>query len=172
MFSCAAISAPTPKPAKPDDGRKSKPLQVTGRLRQAIEHMVWRGWPRDQAATAAELTPHALYTALRKAHVKAFYMSELEVLRTSERARNVHRLVEIRDKAENMPAVQAIGMLERMADDNSLMRSGTSAATPGVTIHIHAAPQDDTHSQPVRVIDANPLITHDPDILHENVDAP
>jgi hypothetical protein len=32
------------------------------------------------------------------------------VLRSTERARNIHRLVEIRDAANNMPAVNAINL--------------------------------------------------------------
>lgn len=169
MFSCAAISKPTPPATVPDEDRqRSRKLQVTGRLKVALDAMAWEGLKLKDAASQAGLTYHALYSALRKPHVLAHYNALLVVLRSGERARNIHRLAEIRDAGNNMPAVQAIGMLERMSEDSSI-RSSTSAATPGVTIHIHEAPQAGPQSQPVRVIDANPLISHDRDSLHQNV---
>lgn len=148
---------------------KPKGLKVTPRVARAVEAMVWDGKPLDEAAREAELTTRALRLALAKPHVLAMMKAEKHLLQTSHGPRNIHRLAEIRDAGNNMPAVQAIGMLERMADDNSPTRSGTSAASPGVTIHIHAAPQAGTQPHPVRHIDAKPLITLDRDSLHENV---
>lgn len=171
MFSCEAISRPTQPPAIPDDQRKqSRKLQVTGRLKVALECMVWEGLKRDDAATKAGLTVHALYSALRKPHVKAEYLAQCEVLRTSGRARRIHRLEEISEATSNLNAsVQAIRSLDAPDGGNSSIGSGTSAASPGVTIHIHAAPQAGPHPQPVRSDHAKPLITLDRDSLHENV---
>jgi hypothetical protein len=61
------------------------------------------------------------------------------VLRDSERARNIHRLVAIRDAANNMPAVNAIKALEQIDDE----ARGTSAMqrAPGLQIVVVAAPQ-------------------------------
>lgn len=168
MFSCADISKPTPAPAIPDEQRlRSRKLQVTGRLKVAIEAMAWEGLKLKDAAVAADLTYHALYSALRKPHVLAHYNALLVVLRTAERARNIHRLAEIRDAGNNMPAVQAIGMLERLSDDSSIRSTTSQAATPGVCINIV------THAQstPERVIEAKPLITLGSDVLPENIRA-
>lgn len=170
-FSCADISKPTYKPpAKPDDGR-SKPLKVTGKLRDAITNMVWRGLKRDQAAIDAGLTPNALYAALRKQHVKAHYLSELEVLRSSERARNIHRLVDIRDAGDNMPAVQAIKLLEQLDEStNSRAGSGTSQV-PGFTIVLVSQGNiTGSLTAPERDVTPKPLITQGTDILTESVD--
>jgi hypothetical protein len=75
--------------------KQAKTLTVNGKNRVAIEAMVWDGLTRAEAAEKAGLKDHALYCALAKPHVKAFYLRQLEVLRTSERARNIHTLVEV-----------------------------------------------------------------------------
>lgn len=171
MFSCAAISKPDYKPPAKTADTKSLPLKVTAKLRTAVDAMVWQGLQREDAARSAGLTPNALYAALRKPHVKAHYLSECEILRTSGRARRIHRLEEIAEATSNLNAsVQAIRTLDAVDGANSSIGSNGSASMPGVTIHIHAAPSDGSHTQPVRVVEANPLISHDPDILHENVD--
>jgi hypothetical protein len=115
--------------------RKPRAFVVGGKLKAAIEAMVWQGLPRKQAAEAAEMTEHGLYKAFRKPPVKAYYLAELDVLRTSERARNFHRLCDIRDAGNNMPAVNAIKALEQIADDAG---SGSTArqSLPGVVIQI------------------------------------
>jgi hypothetical protein len=69
------------------------------------------------------------------------------VLRTSERARNIHRLAEIRDAANNMPAVQAIKALEEMRDPAA---GAKHQPTPGLVIHVVA-----TEAKPV-TIDVSP----------------
>jgi hypothetical protein len=54
------------------------------------------------------------------------------VFRNSVCGANIHRLAQIRDHANNLPAVQAIGMLERMDLEPSVTRS--TQATPGLVI--------------------------------------
>ena len=50
-------------------------------------------------------------------------------------AANIHRLVEIRDAADNIPAVQAIKTIEQL-DAEAVARPMSNQATPGVTIII------------------------------------
>lgn len=91
--------------------------RVTGKLAAAITVMVWEGSCRAEAAKAAGLKDHSLREALRKPHVKAFYRAQLDVLRTSEWARNVHALARIRDQDQNKTAViAAVKALEEMGD--------------------------------------------------------
>jgi hypothetical protein len=117
-------------PSKPD-----KTLKVTGKNKAAIDLMVWEGLKRRDAANQAGLKDHALYVALTKPHVKAYYMEQLDVLRTSERARNIHALVEVRDASGNaMARVGAVKALEQISDEAGSHRS--SATPPGLTIII------------------------------------
>jgi hypothetical protein len=116
-----------------------KSLQATSLVRKAIELMVWEGHRRDDAAKAAGMLPKSLYNAFRKHHVRAYYLTQLEVLRTSERARNIHALCSVRDQTDNqMARVNAVKALEQLEDQapagNSLQRS------PGLQIVIVQPP--------------------------------
>jgi alcohol dehydrogenase class IV len=96
---------------------RSAPGRVTGKLKTAIERMVWFGDARADAATAAGLTDHGLRTALRKPHVLAYLRSELALLREGERPRSIHRLIELREQDENRnAAVKAIQVLEELTE--------------------------------------------------------
>jgi hypothetical protein len=131
---------------------RSQPGKVTGKLRAALEAMVWKGLRRGEAAQAAGLAEVSLQLALAKPHVKQWYLGQLEVLRTSARARNIHRLEEIRDAANNMPAVQAIKTLEQIDD----VSTGTAAMqrAPGLQIVITQVAAPVTNPT---VIDAEPV---------------
>src|SRR5258708_39563162 len=82
------------------EGRSRKGA-VTGKLRHALELMVWERLKRDAAAEAAGLASSSLRFALRKPHVLAFYRAECDALRNSLKARNLHRLDTIADDSKN-----------------------------------------------------------------------
>jgi hypothetical protein len=87
------------------------------------------------------MTDHSLRAALKKPHVKAFYLSELEVLRTSERARNIFALVDVRDNSQNaMARVAAAKAIDSLADD-PIARSGNVPLVPGLVVQIIGGPQ-------------------------------
>jgi hypothetical protein len=132
---------------------RSYPGKVTGRLRAALLDMVWKGSRRDDAAKANNMSIHGLREALRKPHVKAFYLAELGVLRESERPRTFHRLTALRDQDENKnAAVAAAKALEQISDEQLLARS-SNAPTPGVTIVIRA-PVEQTIRDVTPAVDA------------------
>jgi hypothetical protein len=80
--------------------------------------MVWDGASRKKAAQAAGLTDHGLRQALRRPHVLNHYRSECEVLRTSGRAKRLHRLEEIAASDRNLNAsVAAIKVAEQLGED-------------------------------------------------------
>jgi len=140
-------------PAKAD-----KTLRITGKNKAAIDAMVWEGLNRKDAAQKAGLKDHALYVALTKPHVKQYYLAQLDVLRTSERARNIHTLAEVRDQTGNaMARVQAVKALEQMDDAQVAGRSAQSV--PGLVIQII------NNSPSPRTIDA--LVTQPQAIEHE-----
>lgn len=133
-----ALTTIPPVPASVQSNKASKPgetLKISGRNKVAIDAMVYEGLNRKQAAERAGLKDHALYVALSKPHVKAYYMRQLDVLRTSERARNIHALVDVRDTGSNqMATVAAVKALEQMSDETGGNAGGT--ASPGVVIQI------------------------------------
>ena len=109
--------------------------KVSGRVRKAILAMVYDGLTDNKAAVLAGLTINALRLAMKTAHVRGFYVRELEVRRTNERGRNIQRLTEIRDAANNMPAVNAIKMLEEIDAIDQAHRRGANSL-PGLAIVI------------------------------------
>jgi len=75
------------------------------------------------------------------------------VLRSGERPKNIHRLCEIRDAADNMPAVNAIKALEQI-DAEAIGRPNAAAQTPGVVVRIINVTQPSTDAG--KVIDVTP----------------
>lgn len=118
---------------------RSLPGKVTGRIKRAIDAMVWQGARRDEAARIASLTDHSLRAALKKPHVKAYYLAECEVLRTSGRARRIHRLEAMVEQDDNKAAViNAALALDRI---DAIEQSRTSQhQTPGFIIQVINAP--------------------------------
>jgi hypothetical protein len=132
---------------------RSGKLTVSGKLKVAMDLML-EGSRRDDAAKAAGMTPHGLREALKKAHVRAYWNRGLQVLRESERARNILALADVRDKSENaMARVASVKALEQLVDADDGSRGSEASVTPGLTIVIrHVLPEP-----PVReVIDITP----------------
>jgi hypothetical protein len=117
---------------------RSKRLTVTGKLKVAIEAMIWEALPRAEAAAKAGMADSSLRFALRKPHVLAHHNAELAALRTSLRARNAHRLNTIAQESKNhMASVAAIKTLEGLADASEQHLAAGPRQTPGLTIVIH-----------------------------------
>lgn len=112
---------------------KQPPLRMTARVKAAIDLMVEHGYKFDFAASEVGLNTRSMRLALEKPHVIAYYRKQCQVLRNAQHARNIHRLAEIRDADNNMPAVNAIKALEQLADAPGDRPNST---TPGVTIRI------------------------------------
>jgi hypothetical protein len=99
---------------------RSLPGKVSGRLKRALDAMVWQRLPRDQAAVQAGMTDHSLREALRKPHVMAYYRGQCEVLRTSAIAENLHALMDVRDQRDNHAArVRAVQVLTQAPDSDA-----------------------------------------------------
>lgn len=120
---------------------RSAPGRVTGKLRDAIHLMITEGKPYNEAGKQVGLTARTMRLALERPHVLAYLKRQREVFRQHASAANIHRLAEIRDAANNMPAVQAIKVLEELGEDSaSRNRSGSNAQLPGFVIQIINAP--------------------------------
>lgn len=145
------VTIETPKPPQQ---RQRAEIKISPKVRVAVEAMVWQALPRKAAAEHAGISEHGLYKALRKPPVKAFYLSELEVLRTSERARNFHTLCDVRDQTTNqMARVNAVKAIEQLGDEQQ--SNAGSSRSPGVLIVV-----GDKASVSVSAIEPKPLIQH------------
>jgi hypothetical protein len=124
--------------------------------------MIYDRCTRAQACKRAGFTERALYLALEKSEVAAYFNRGLQVLRVGERAANIHRLAEIRDAANNMPAVNAVKALE-MLDAEAVARPVGQADARGIVIRFvtqtvtqasHSAPIVDITPRQSQIIDA------------------
>lgn len=136
MNAITPIQIDKPSKLAPISTKVGKIERVTGKVRTAIDAMVWEGLPRSEAAAKAGISEHGLYKALRKPPVKAAYLAECEMLRLSGKARRIHRLNDMVEQNDNKAAViNAAVALENMGSDNPLSANGNQRA-PGVVIQI------------------------------------
>ena len=119
--------------AGPVDKRRRK-RGLTTAVRTAIDAMLYDRCTRAQACKRAGFTERALYLALEKSEVAAYWNQGLQVLRVGERATNIHRLCDIRDAADNMPAVNAVKALEQM--DAEAIARPAGQISPGIVIRV------------------------------------
>ncbi|WP_143039852.1 hypothetical protein [Bradyrhizobium lablabi] len=152
-----ATAKPSQALSKPP--KEAKIERITNKVRTAIDAMVWEGLPRSEAAVKAEISEHGLYKALCKPPVKAYYAQQCEVLRTSGRARRIHRLEAMLEQNDNKAAViNAALALESIGTDQATANTAQSAM-PGVVIqivtHAPAAP-------PAMTIEHSPVMASNP----------
>jgi hypothetical protein len=118
---------------------RSGKLTVSGKLKVALDHMLFAAASRPESAKLAGMTDHSLRTALRKPHVRAYYNAGLEVLRTSERARNIAAMARVRDTSDNgVAVVTAAKALEQLAEPNGPggIGGGRGGARAGYVIRL------------------------------------
>jgi hypothetical protein len=142
------------------EGRSRKGA-VTGKLKTALELMVWEGLKRDAAAEKAGLASSSLRFALRKPHVLAFYRAECDALRNSLKARNLHRLDTIADDSKNdMARVASIKALEQISDIAEEKQGNPGAGhLPGLQIIIvQRADAPAAPAEPVEVFSRHEII--------------
>lgn len=131
----------TYKPNKPATSAKVQVDigRISAKVRSAVMAMVWDGMTRRLAARHAGLSEHSLYVAFLKPQVKQLYNQQLEVLRNSERARNIHALCETRDQTVSWNArVSAVNALESM--DNQRGGTGGPGTSAGFVIQVITSP--------------------------------
>jgi hypothetical protein len=129
-----AFGAQTTRLPTPDRPKRTK--RVGKKLFHAIELIVFEGKELGEAAAEAGLTTYTLRQAFARAHVLAHLRERREVFRAAASGKNILRLCQIRDAADNMPAVNAIKTLELIGDaEDGLMRRATDSG-PGISIRI------------------------------------
>lgn len=144
---------------------RSRRGAVTGKLKAALDFMVWEGLKRTAAAEKAGLADSSLRFALRKPHVLQHYRAECAALRESFRAKNVHRLDTIADDSKNdMARVAAVKAMEAIADQADERTPLGGQLRPGLTIVIHQPPSV-RNAEPT-IIDAKPAVV----LSHRAVD--
>lgn len=124
-----AIAEPSKPPVKPDPNNRPP----TGRTKQALDLMVHEGLTDNEAAVKVGITITAIRIAIQKRGVRAYLSDQREVARAHACARNIHRAVQIRDAANNKPALDAIHFLEQTPESHQAGATSVQRA-PGVTV--------------------------------------
>jgi hypothetical protein len=126
-------------------------------LKRALHLMVYDCKTDNEAAVETGLTITAIRLALKLPHTRGYYREQLQVLRERESAANIHALVEVRNQKSNqMARVQAVKVLEQIADDAATSGRGVNSL-PGLQIVVVTGAQV---QQPA--IDVSPnTLTHD-----------
>ena len=97
---------------------KSPKNGIRGRLKAALDDMVWNGTKWDEAARKANLTVRSMRMSMQKAHVLRYIRAQRGVLLAQSSAQTFHRLSELRDQDENRnAAVAAARTLEAMTNE-------------------------------------------------------
>lgn len=102
-------------------------LRVSGRIRTALELIVYEGVPVTEAADRSGLQRSSLRAMLGMPKYAAVQAAMVKVLRTAERARNIRRLAEIRDQNRNLAAAVAAARTLEQIDQ----------AAPSVVVNIN-----------------------------------
>jgi hypothetical protein len=117
---------------------RSRRGAVTGKLKVALDLMVWENKSRKEAAEQAGLADASLRFAFRKAHVMTYYHGELKALRDNLRASNIHRLDKIADDSKNdMAKVASIKALEQISDQADERHRPGMQQMPGLVIVVN-----------------------------------
>lgn len=96
---------------------RSAPGRVTGRLKAALDAMLWENLTDNEAASKFKITVTAIRLALKRPHVARYLREQRQVLHARELGRNSQALIKIRDESANaMAQVAAVREIERIAD--------------------------------------------------------
>lgn len=126
---------------------RSQPGKVTGRLKQALDLMVWQNLSDNEAASKSKITVTAIRLALRRPHVRAYFREQSDVLREREGPRGIHTLIEVRDQTGNQNARVAAVREMRQANEDAPASRG-SQSQPGLTIVINTVAQPVVQAMP------------------------
>jgi hypothetical protein len=113
--------------------------RLSGRVKAAIELMVWKGQKRDQAADSAGLHRDSLRKALKRPDVLAHMRAQMDLLRTSAAAGTISRAEHLMHNADSehvqLDATKWLAGLEGLSpvakSENVHLHRGM---TPGLTI--------------------------------------
>lgn len=127
------------------DGGNKKQLRVVGKLKTALDLMVWGdkdGIPLDYdvAARTANLTVRSMRRALERPHVRAYLRGQRDVFRASISSRVIFRLDELSRQNVNMNAAVGASRAILQLEDEEVQQRRGSVSSPGLVIQIVSSP--------------------------------
>lgn len=145
-----AMVAPAPSATVRNERRR-----VTGRVKLALDAMVYEGKRFDEAALQAGLTVRTMRYALERPHCLRYLREQKQVFRASVSAQNIHKLAELRDSSGNaMAQLGAIKVLEQIDSDPQAQSS--AIRSPGFVIVVNAGSQPVGNAKPLIELHSEP----------------
>jgi hypothetical protein len=109
---------------------RSRAGKVTGKLKIAMDLMVWEKLTRSEAGKRAGLAESSMREAFRRPHVIAYYRAGCDALRENVAAKHIHNLDKIADDSKNdMARVASIKALAQMYASTGVAFLGASLFT-------------------------------------------
>jgi hypothetical protein len=147
------VGRPKKKPGEPVDHR------LTPKIREAIVAMVEDGKTVEEAAEVADLTPSAIYKAMRHPPAREFYTSELRQLLHCAKAQAAHAL--IRELKGDNAAARVAAARTLLAEDERKAPAQGMSQIPGFSFLVIDARQ--TTGQPLPMANGHaPMIEVQP----------
>lgn len=116
-----SASQPVPAVAQPPHQTpttRNERRSITGRMKIALDSMVFEGIAWDKAGPQAGLTVRTMRLAIERPHVIRYLRQQRDVFRASVCAGNISALAKLRaDSGNAMAQLGAIKVLEQMGDD-------------------------------------------------------
>jgi hypothetical protein len=135
--------------------KRRRPRGLTRAIRAVIESIIFDRCTRADACKKAGISTRALYLALEKSEVAQYWRKQTDVLRTGERAANLHALIRVRDGNRNQAAIcKSVQILEQM-ETEAIARPHGMQTAPGLVICIQAPANAIARAAPV-TIDVEP----------------
>jgi hypothetical protein len=138
----------TPSPQAIAAQTRSKPQQVSGKLKLVLDMVVNEGADPYEAGRTVGMHARSIRLSLAKPHVLAYLRRARQVLRETARAQNIHHQIRMRAESPNeMARLGAMKLLEQ-DDDRSDARAHVPVM-PGLLIVINAPPSGSPKAPPV-----------------------
>jgi hypothetical protein len=100
---------------------------VRGKLKVALDLIVFEGLKVEDAAKRAGIQPAHVYSALEKPYVLQYVRKQRKVLRESISGRATHRMVELSEQSKSLPAaVSATKALMVVDEPEAIPGSGVN----------------------------------------------
>jgi hypothetical protein len=133
-----------------------KHKEIKGKLRLALDKMIWEGLDWRDAAREVDLELSAMRKSFAKSSVLSYIRQQRQMLRASISTKNDFRLAQIRDDGNGMPALKAIAMLDAPIDAAAAAQRNGVTPSIGVTIQVLSS-QPATRQIEPPIIDAQPV---------------
>jgi hypothetical protein len=124
-----------PQKVGPVDKRR-RPRGLTKAIRTAIDTLIHDRCTRDQACEKAGISERALYLALQKPEVAAYWNGQIDVLRTAERPASLFALIEVRDGVGHSNAMARVNAAKSLLDQGDAVAATGAQVRPAPGLQI------------------------------------